>query len=98
MVQGAAKNAETILPVIHVLFSNIKAWLNGTFHGVSAKHLPRYATEWTYRFNRRGRIDELADFVLRRAVGLPDHHIPPARRRPSTTGRNTCFKRIGTLF
>ena len=68
VVQGAAKNAETILPVIHVLFSNIKAWLNGTFHGVSAKHLPRYATEWTYRFNRRGRIDELADFVLRRAV------------------------------
>ena len=53
---------------IHVLFSNIKAWLNGTFHGVSAKHLPRYATEWTYRFNRRGRIAELADFVLRRAV------------------------------
>ena len=33
VVQGAAKNAETILPVIHVLFSNIKAWLNGTFHG-----------------------------------------------------------------
>ena len=68
VVQGAAKNAETILPVIHVLFSNIKAWLNGTFHGVSAKHLPRYATEWTYRFNRRGRIPELADLVLRRAV------------------------------
>ena len=68
VVQGEAKNAETILPVIHVLFSNVKAWLNGTFHGVSAKHLPRYATEWTYRFNRRGRIAELADFVLRRAV------------------------------
>ncbi len=37
VVQGEAKNAETILPVIHVLFSNIKAWLNGTFHGVSAR-------------------------------------------------------------
>jgi transposase-like protein len=68
LVQKTPKNAETILPVIHVLFSNIKAWLNGTFHGVSAKHLPRYATEWTYRFNRRGRIAALDDFVLRRAV------------------------------
>ncbi len=36
--------------------------------GGYAKHLPRHATEWTYRFNRRRRIDELADFVLRRAV------------------------------
>jgi hypothetical protein len=28
------------------LFSDVKTWLNGTFHGVSAKHLPRYAREW----------------------------------------------------
>jgi hypothetical protein len=33
------------LPIVHVLFSNVKTWLNGTFHGVSAKHLPRYARE-----------------------------------------------------
>jgi hypothetical protein len=30
------------MPIIHILFSNLKAWLNGTFHGVSTKHLPRY--------------------------------------------------------
>jgi hypothetical protein len=35
------------------LFSTIKAWLIGTHHGVSAKHLPRYLREWVYRFNRR---------------------------------------------
>ena len=68
VVQGAGKNADTVLPIIHVLFSNIKTWLNGTFHGVSAKHLTRYAREWTYRFNRRGRIADLADYVLRRAI------------------------------
>jgi hypothetical protein len=28
-------------PIIHTLFSNINAWLVGTHHGVSAKHLPR---------------------------------------------------------
>ncbi|HVH76809.1 MAG TPA: IS1595 family transposase [Stellaceae bacterium] len=42
------------MPIIHILFSNIKSWLNGTFHGVSTKHLPRYLREWNYRFNRRG--------------------------------------------
>jgi len=71
IVQDGGKNAETELPIVHVLFSNLKTWLNGTFHGVSAKHLPRYAREWTYRFNRRGRIVDLADFLLRRAAARP---------------------------
>ncbi len=31
------------MPIVHVLFSNVKTWLNGTYHGVSAKHLPRRA-------------------------------------------------------
>ena len=57
-----------MLPIVHVLFSNVKTWLNGTFHGVSAKHLPRYAREWNYRFNRRRRIADLTDFLLRRAA------------------------------
>ena len=67
-VQGKGKNAERLSPIVHVLFSNVKSWLNGTHHGVSAKHLPRYVGEWNYRFNRRKRISELADFVLNRAV------------------------------
>jgi hypothetical protein len=49
-------------------FSNAKSWLNGTFHGVSKKHLPRYACEWNYRFNRHHRIPDLAPFVLRHAA------------------------------
>jgi hypothetical protein len=40
-------------------------------HGVSAKHLPRYAREWNYRFNRRRRIADLTDFLLRRAATRP---------------------------
>jgi hypothetical protein len=57
-----------VLPIVHVLFSNLKSWLNGTFHGVSAQHLSRYAREWNYRFNRRHRIADLAGFLLRRAA------------------------------
>ena len=71
VVQGQGKNAEQLMPVVHVLFSNVKTWLNGTYHGVSAKHLPRYVREWNYRFNRRKRIFDLADFVLHRAMTRP---------------------------
>ena len=59
------------LPWSHVLFSNLKSWLRGTFHGVSKKHMPRYLDEFTYRLNQRW--DELALFgsVLARAVVSP---------------------------
>jgi hypothetical protein len=42
VVQDEGANAGAFFPIIHTLFSNIKAWLVGTHHGVSAKHLPRY--------------------------------------------------------
>src|SRR5438445_12143928 len=68
MVQGEAANAGAFFPIIHTLFSNIKAWLVGTHHGVSAKHLPRYLREWSYRFNRRNLPDGLDGYLIRRAV------------------------------
>src|SRR5580700_5421747 len=71
IVQDGGEYADAVLPIVHVLFSNVKTWLNGTFHGVSAKHLPRYAREWIYRFNRRRRIADLTDFLLRRAATRP---------------------------
>ena len=40
------------MPVVHVLFSNVKTWLGGTDHGVGAMPLPRRAREWYDRFNR----------------------------------------------
>ena len=71
VVQGDGRNAERLLPIVHVPFSNVKTWLNGTYHGVSAKHLARYAREWNDRVNRRTRIADLADSVLQRAVARP---------------------------
>jgi transposase-like protein len=44
-VQDEGANAGEFFPIIHTLFSNIKAWLVATHHGVSAKHLPRYLRE-----------------------------------------------------
>ena len=68
VVQDDSANAGQFFPIIHTLFSNIKAWLVGTHHGVSAKHLPRYLREWSYRFNRRNLPDGLDRYLIRRAV------------------------------
>ena len=68
VVQGAPARAVTILPWSHILFSNFKGWLRGTFHGVSHKHLSRYLQEFVYRTNRRWLEHDLFFYVLRRAV------------------------------
>jgi transposase-like protein len=68
VVQGDSANAGEFFPIIHTLFSNIKAWLVGTHHGVSTKHLPRYLREWSYRFNRRNLPDGPDRYLIRRAV------------------------------
>ena len=94
-VQGQGKNAETQMPIIHVLFSNLKTWLNGTYHGVSAKHLPRYGPGMGLSLQ-----PPPADRRPRRLRPEPrhgpaNHHIPPVDPRLATPGRTTCLNRIG---
>ena len=68
-IQGPDRaHSSDILPWVHRVFGNLKTWLRGTFHGVSRKHLQRYLDEFTYRFDRRWREDELFGFVLQRAA------------------------------
>ena len=51
--RGDPQVAEVFLPIVHLVFSNLKSWLNGTHHGVSQQHLQAYLNEFTFRFNRR---------------------------------------------
>jgi hypothetical protein len=41
------------LPRAHRAISNLKAWLHGPHRAASAKHLPVYLDEFTFRHNRR---------------------------------------------
>ena len=43
---------EEFLPIIHLVFANLKTWLIGVHHGVSAQHLQAYLNEFTFRFTR----------------------------------------------
>ena len=51
---GDHTKADEHLPMIHLIFSNLKTWLNGTHHGrVETKHLQAYLNQFVFRFNRR---------------------------------------------
>lgn len=50
---GDPNVAEEKMPLIHLVFSNLKSWLLGIHHGVSPQHLQTYLNEFTFRFNRR---------------------------------------------
>jgi len=45
--------AHIVLPAIHRVFSNLKTWALGVYHGLRRKHLKAYLDEFAFRFNRR---------------------------------------------
>lgn len=54
VLAGDPDKAESHLPMIHLIFSNLKTWILGTHHGrIAPKHLQAYLNEYMFRFNRR---------------------------------------------
>ena len=47
------EEANVWLPLVHIMIGNMKKFINGTFHGVSARYLQEYLDEFCYRSNRR---------------------------------------------
>ena len=84
VVQDDGANVCAFFPTIHTLFSNIKAWLVGAHHGVSAKHLPRYLREWSYRFNRRNLPDGLNGYLYNSAAPSNAPPSPATSSRPAS--------------
>ena len=57
---------------VDTMLGNVKNALQGTYHAIRPKHLPRYLAEFTYRFNRRF---DLAGMVSR--LGAAATLTPP---------------------
>ena len=45
--------AHIVLPWTHRLFSNLKRWGLGVYHGLRRTNLQHYLDEFVFRFNRR---------------------------------------------
>ncbi|MCP5078985.1 MAG: transposase [Psychromonas sp.] len=43
------------------MISNVKNSMHGTFHSINLKHLPRYLAEFSYKFNRRNKLENMID-------------------------------------
>lgn len=66
-VESTAEGVEQkdVLRHFHLVVSNLKAWLQGTFHGgISGKHLQAYLNEFAFRLNRRGNQQAAFQTVL----------------------------------
>ena len=70
-VCGDHAKTDKHLPMIHITFGNLDAWLIGTHHGVSPQHLQAYLNEYVFRFNRRFRPMVAFDSILGIAVRAP---------------------------
>ena len=54
VLAGDPGKAEAHLPMIHLVFSNLKTSILGTHHGrIEPRHLQAYLNEYVFRFNRR---------------------------------------------
>lgn len=72
-MNGRPERAEAHLPMIHLIFSNLKTWIQGTHHGIAQQHLQTYLNEFTFRFNRRFYPMTAFNSVL----GIAAHTVPP---------------------
>ncbi len=62
------EHASQWLPWVHIVISNLKRFLLGTYHGISHRYLQEYLNEFTYRFNRRFWEPEIPNRLMRLCV------------------------------
>ena len=66
------RKAHTLLPHVHTYISNLRSFVQGTYHGLDELHLQQYLDEFCYRFNRRKRRQELFDRLLLACLEMPE--------------------------
>jgi len=64
--------AHIVLPWVHRIFSNLKVWALGVYHGMRRKHLQCYLDEFVFRFNRR----RTRHAAFRSLLGIAVAHQP----------------------
>jgi hypothetical protein len=74
--------AHVILPAVHRVISNLKAWALGVYHGLRRRHLGAYLEEFVFRFNRRK--NRHAGFAT--LLGLGARHAPLTYKMLTASG------------
>ncbi len=66
------RKAHTLLPHVHTYISNLRSFVQGTYHGLDELHLQQYLDEYCYRFNRRRHRQELFDRLFLACLEMPE--------------------------
>ena len=64
--------AHIVLPWVHRVFSNLKVWALGVYHGLRRRHFQSYLDEFVFRFNRR----RTRHAAFRSLLGIAASHPP----------------------
>ncbi len=62
--------AHIVLPWVHRVFSNLKTWALGVYHGLRRMHLQSYLDEFVFRFNRRHTPHAAFRTLLRNGIAI----------------------------
>ena len=65
------------LPWVHIVISNFKSYLLGTYHGVSGLYVQEYLDEFCYRLNRRFWEEQIPNRLLRVCVAHKPIFLKP---------------------
>lgn len=63
--------AHVSLQWIHRVFSNLKTWALGVYHGLRRKHIQTYLNEFVFRWNRRRLFRSAFDTLIGIGTRLP---------------------------
>lgn len=67
------EDKEDFLKMLHNIIGNVKAYIQGTYHGLGPAYIQSYFDEFCFRFNRRFNPNEIFDRLLNACV-LADPH------------------------
>lgn len=65
------------LPWVHIVISNFKSYLLGTYHGVSGLYVQEYLDEFCYRLNRRFWEEQIPNRLLRVCIAHEPVFLKP---------------------
>lgn len=76
-----SSDSDAALPMVHRIISNFKAYVGGSFHGLSKAHMQSYADSFSWRYSHRDSGDAFGDLLH----GMCLMHVPPSRIAATAT-------------
>ena len=68
---GPASCEQPRLRWVNTMLGNVKRSIDGTYHAIDAKHVPRYLGAFSYRFNRRYQLADLVPRLVYASANTP---------------------------